>query len=397
MPGDILTAKKSNTISQSLEEFVLNGKLSGVVSLIEKNGEILHYDQVGHSDLSTKKPIQFDTIFRMYSMTKPIVSVALMILFEQGLIDLFAPISDYISEFKNMKVFHESGTHVSARETITITELLSHSSGLTYGDSGIEELDQLYVKADLYNESITLKTMVQRIANLPLFYHPGEGWHYSVATDVIGHLIEIVSDVPLIKFLRENIFAPLEMTDTAYFVPEQHHKRLATLYSFDANNTLVEVDAAIGGSYTKEIQLTPGGYGLVSTISDYYQFCQMLLNNGTYKGNQILKHDTIELMTKNIVNEALFPISYNGITNDLRSGIGFGLGFRVLTNSQQAGLGGNDGSYGWGGMANTMFWIDPKEKLIAILLTQCTTDDVHPVRNAFHSLVYETMNQNTNN
>ena len=386
-----LKAARIDSISQSLEKFIEDGQLAGVATLIAQDGEIIHGDSHGYRNINSNIPIKLDTIFRIFSMTKPIVSAALMILYEQGKFDTQDPLSNFIPEYKNIKVFDKSGKHVDARNEIAIVDLLTHSAGLTYGDSGNQILDDHYEQADLFNEDISLKEMVQRIANLPLMYHPGEGWHYGVATDVIGHLIEILSGMRLENFLKEKIFEPLGMTDTGYFVQPHNQDRLSVLYTLNSEDKLVEVDDSIGGSYTKEIQLHPGGSGLVSTLIDYYKFCQMLQNYGKYKGDQILSSNTIKLMTRNSINESLFPISYNGLKNEPLMGIGFGLGFRVITNINHSGLMGNDGSYGWGGMANTMFWVDPKEKLIAILMAQCTTDDVHPIRPAFHSLVYESI------
>ena len=278
-------------INDFMERYVNEEKIAGFVTLVARRGEIAYVDKFGYQNLAAKTPIELDTIFRIYSMTKPITSVAFMMLFERGLVRLEDPVSKFIPEFKHTRVYGEGGVLVDPVREITVHDLLNHTAGLIYG--GIEgaenPVNALYNKAGLFDPNIDLQEMVRRIAELPLAFQPGTAWHYSVITDVVGHLIERITDKPLPDVLREKIFKPLGMVDTAFSVPDQKETRLSTLYGKTDENDLAVLDETIGGNYFK-VKLHLGGSGLVSTISDYYTFSQMVLNRGEIGGGEIPSH-----------------------------------------------------------------------------------------------------------
>jgi CubicO group peptidase (beta-lactamase class C family) len=373
-------------INDFMKRYVEEGKVAGFVTLVARRGKIAYLDQCGYQDIAQKTPIALDTIFRIYSMTKPITSVAFMMLFEQGLVRLEDPLGRFIPQFKQCKVFGKDGNLVDLNREITVHDLLIHTAGLSYG--GIEEtkipVDALYDQADLFNTNIDLEEMVRRIADLPLAYQPGTVWHYSVATDVIGRLIEIITDMSLADYLEEEIFKPLGMVDTGFRVPPDKMKRFSTLYGKTASGDLEVLDDVIGGDYIK-VKLFSGGSGLVSTTHDYIRFAQLVQNKGELEGVRLLGKKTVELMTANHVPAALLPISMG----EPWPGFGFGLGFSVMLDVPQSGMMGSVGLHGWGGWANTHFWIDPVEQLIGILMLQYIPSGTHPVTNDFRTAVYQ--------
>jgi CubicO group peptidase (beta-lactamase class C family) len=321
-------------------------------------------------------------------MTKPITSIAFMMLFERGLVRLEDPLSRFVPQFKQTKVFGKDRKLLDLDREITIHDLLIHTAGLSYG--GVEEtkipVDELYDKADLFNTNINLEEMVHRIATLPLAYQPGTVWHYSVATDVVGYLIEIIADMPLPDYLNEKIFKPLGMVDTAFSVPPEKADRLSTLYGKTEDSELAVLDNTIGGNYFK-VHLHLGGSGLVSTMSDYYRFAQLILNKGKLEGVRLLGTKTMELMTANHLPLALLPISMG----DPMPGFGFGLGFSVMMNVPLSGMMGSVGLHGWGGWAKTHFWVDPQEQIIGILMMQYIPKGTYQVTNDFRTAVYQAL------
>ena len=305
-----LSTERLTRINEYMERYVAEGKIAGFVTLVARHGEIAYLDKYGYQDIASHTPIELDTIFRIYSMSKPITSVAFRMLFERGLVRLEDPLSKFIPEFKKTKVYGKDGKLVDLIREITVHDLLVHTAGLSYG--GIEEtkipVDALYDKADLFNPNIDLMEMVRRIANLPLAYQPGTVWHYSVATDVVGRLIELIADTPLPDYLEEKIFRPLGMVDTAFSVTPEKVERFSKLYGKSSKSDLAVLDDALGGNYFK-VKLFLGGSGLVSTMPDYYRFAQMVLNQGELDGVRLLGTKTMELMTCNHLPEELLPIS----------------------------------------------------------------------------------------
>ena len=373
--------------------YVESGKLAGTVTCIARRGQVLHCKTFGHQNLETETPMAEDSIFRIYSMTKPITSVALMILYEEALFNLTDEVSQYIPAFKDVKVWGADGALESPIRPMTVQDLLRHSAGLSYGGFADSKspVDKLYDEADLFNLNITNAELTDRIANLPLLYHPGGKWHYSVATDVIGYLVELMSDKPLADFMQEKIFNPLGMVDTAFHIDPSKMSRFCTLYGKTPESDFGVLDTPDTSDFLPPVTLNSGGSGLVSTIADYLKFTLCLLNKGELNGERLLGSKTVELMTCNHLPSALLPIAFEGTEPML--GMGFGLGFGVMLDPAQTGVIGAVGDYGWGGYAETYFWNDPQEELTAILMTQYLPSQTYPIRKEFRTVVYQALDE----
>jgi CubicO group peptidase (beta-lactamase class C family) len=325
-------------------------------------------------------------------MTKAIASVALMMLYEEGRFQLHDPVSRFIPKFADVEVF-AGGTKRSFEATelereITIWHLLTHTAGLTYDFFEDSPVDAMYLAADLHQPDRTSEEVVHEIVKLPLVYQPGTAWRYSMATDVLGYLTEVISGTSLDVFLKEKILKPLGMEDTDFYVPEEKLDRFAAMYGPSEDGGIELRDAPATSQHTKPPRFLSGGSGLVSTAADYLRFCQMLLNGGELDGIRLLGRKTVELMTVNHLPDELIPIQVQPHT---LHGCGFGLGFRVLVNVAQAGRLGSEGEYGWGGGASTSFFVDPKEGLIGLLLTQLDPSRYYPIRREFKVLVYQAL------
>jgi CubicO group peptidase (beta-lactamase class C family) len=321
-------------------------------------------------DIKAEKPMKRDTIFRIYSMSKPITSVAAMMLYEERKLRLDDPVSKYIPEFKGLKVVAdpdaEEITEVAAKREMSVRDLMRHTSGLTYGIFGNTNVDKLYRKSiQLSGRGATLEDMVKKLAGIPLLYQPGTKWYYSVSTDVLGRVVEVVSGQSLDVFFAEAIFEPLGMEDTAFYVPAEKIGRFATNYSPNMQSGLRPIDTPETTRYAKMPAFLSGGGGLVSTAGDYMRFCLMLLNKGRVGATRLLKAETVEMMTQNQLPEQAFPIGSGG-----RAGVGFGLGFSVRVERTDAAPASRVGEYGWGGMASTHFWISPHDEIAVVALTQ---------------------------
>ncbi|MBI9016960.1 MAG: beta-lactamase family protein [Phycisphaerae bacterium] len=351
-----MSQEKLDEIAPAVRKFIDDEQITGASVLVARNGKIIYNETFGLMDREAKKETQKDTIYRFYSMTKPITSVAAMILYDQGKIKLDDPVSNYLPEFKDLKVYDESGKNVELNKPMTVRDLLRHTSGLTYGIFGNTPVDKMYRQQKILNRNIPLEKMTDSLGKIPLQYQPGTKWHYSVSADVLGALIERVSGESLDEFFQENIFKPLDMKDTSFMVPKDKVQRFAACYSPKPGKGLKLNDAPKTSEYlTKPVKLSGGG-GLVSTGRDYMRFCQMLANEGQLNGTRILKKETVNMMTQNQLPKGV----YQGI------GSGFGLGFSVRL------FGGKipKGEYGWGGAASTHFWISPKDKIVVIALSQ---------------------------
>jgi CubicO group peptidase (beta-lactamase class C family) len=379
-------------VDELMQGYVDAGKLAGMVTLIARADQVVHQETFGLRDLAASSPMESDTIFRIYSMTKPITSLAMMMLSEQGSVHLTDPVVKFLPEFEGVQVWEQDGKLVDPKRPIKVLDLLRHNAGLSYGGykDSQDPVDELYDRADLFDSKLSLKEMVRRVADLPLIHHPGEAWRYSVATDVVGRLVEVISGKLLAEFFDRRIFAPLGMEDTAFQVPQEKMDRFATLYGRPDDEGLKPLDVSIGGDYVNP-RLHLGGQGLVSTANDYLRFAQLLLNKGEWQGVRLLRRETVETMTSNQLPPAQIPISYNGIVDIPVPGIGFGLGFAVLMDPGQAGVQGSQGDYGWGGYAETYFWISPQEQLIAVLMAQSMPSLSYPIRNEFRTLVYQAL------
>jgi CubicO group peptidase (beta-lactamase class C family) len=385
------SAERLTRIQSLMNRYVESGKLAGMVTCVARRGQVVHRETYGHQNLETNTPMSQDSIFRIYSMTKPIVSVALMMLYEKSLFNLTDTVSLFIPAFKDVKVLGPDGVLESPERPMTVQDLLRHTAGLSYGGYAQSQspVDKLYDGADLFNPNITNAEFTERIANLPLMFHPGEKWHYSVATDVLGYLVEVLSDKPLADFLKERIFDPLGMVDTAFHIDPSKLSRFCTLYGKTPESDFGVLDLPDSSEYLPPVLLHSGGSGLVSTTTDYLQFTQFVLNKGELDGVRLLGPRTVELMTCNHLPTPLLPIAFEGTEPML--GMGFGLGFGVMLDAAQTGVMGSVGDHSWGGYAETFFWIDPQENMIAILMTQYLPSGTYPIRKEFRTAVYQAL------
>jgi CubicO group peptidase (beta-lactamase class C family) len=384
------SARRLGGLDRVMQGYVDQGELAGLITCVARRGKLVHLERFGLMDLEASKPMQFDALFRIFSMTKPITSVALMMLFEQGLVRLTDPVTRFIPAFGQVKVLSRDGTLVDLERPMTIHDLLRHTAGLSYNgyyaDTG-DPVDKLYDEADLWPPNATSQEMVRRMAELPLAFQPGQAWRYSVATDIIGHVVELISNMSLAQFFEERILKPLGMEDTAFSVPPDKADRLATLYGVGQEGALEEIDTAIGGDYLN-VSLYAGGHGLVSTTADYLRFAQFILNKGELDGVRLLGPKTVELMTANHLPPAVLPIAMGA---EQMPGLGFGLGFSVMLDVALSGMMGSVGLHSWGGWAKTHFWIDPQEQVIGILMLQHIHTGTHPVAMDFRTLVYQAL------
>jgi CubicO group peptidase (beta-lactamase class C family) len=390
------SSERLKRIDNAMNEWVNKGWVQGCEALIARDGKIVYYKAAGYDDLGTKKPFPKDAIFRIASQTKAIVSVATMILFDDGKIGLNDPVSKYIPTFKNPKVLDKFNaadttyTTIAATREITIRDLLTHTSGLGYAQIGSREANAIYEKAKLTagigvtNES--LLTAMTRLGTLPLMHQPGGKWTYGLNSDVLGCIVEIVSGMSLDEFFRKRIFEPLGMKDTYFVVPAEKASRLVNLYTEDSTGKLVKAEermlnGPVGPDYPlKKHTYFSGGAGLSSSIYDYAVFLQMLLNGGEYNGKRILGSNTVRMMTMNQSGE-LFT----------RPGDGFGLGFQVV-GEKNGTVPAQPGTFSWGGAFQTSYWVDPKEKMVMLFYRQLQRSTHGDVVEKFRALTYSSMN-----
>jgi CubicO group peptidase (beta-lactamase class C family) len=355
-------------------------RVPGAVALVARRGQVAYYESFGQRDPVSGAPMQKDSIFRIYSMTKPIVSVAAMMLLEEGRFLLNDPVGKYLPELADMKVASERDgelTLVPAARAITIQDLLRHTSGLTYEFRGGGRVHKMYMAAHIYSRNQTNAEQVASLGKLPLLHQPGMQWEYSRSTDVVGRLLEVWSGMTLGEFLRQRIFAPLGMTDTGFYVPAHDLGRLAEAFAKDPESgSTVQL-----GNVNDAPKFESGGGGLVSTAGDYARFLQMLLNGGKFGGVRYLSRKSVELMTADHLG------SMTGAPDLLLPGYGFGLGFAVRLHAGIAHVPGSVGQYFWGGLAGTTFWVDPAEELFAIMLIQAPGQRDY-YRTLFRDLVY---------
>ena len=385
------STERLSRINNLMNRYVDSGKLAGAVTCVARRSQVAHFESFGCQNLETQIPMRRDSIFRICSMTKPITSLALMMLYEEALFNLTDAVSQYIPAFKHVKVWGVTGALETPVRPITIQDLLCHTAGLSYGGyvDSHSPIDKLYDEADLFNTKITNAEVTARIARLPLMFHPGTKWHYSMATDVIGYLVEVLSDRPLADLMQEKIFAVLGMEDTAFEIEPAKLSRFCTLYGKTPDSNFAVLDLPDSSQYLPPVALHSGGSGLVSTAGDYLQFAQCILNKGELDGVRLLGPKTIALMTCNHLPLTLLPISFEGI--EPMFGMGFGLGFGVMLDPAHAGMMGSVGDHGWGGYAETYFWIDPHEELIAILMSQYLPSQTYPIRKEFRTAVYQAL------
>jgi len=373
-------------------KYVTEGKLPGMVTMVARHGKIVQLEKYGSMD--DGQPMELNTIFRIASMTKPITSVAVMMLYDEGYFKLDDPVASYIPEFKDLKVFSyedKNWIHVEEQKTpMTIRHLLTHTSGFA---SGMEDspVDSLYRVNNLTDGNSSIRDLIEKLAKIPLKYQPGTRWQYGESTDVLGYLVEVLSGKPLNDFFRDRIFKPLRMLDTDYYVPKEKSHRVSKVYGIGQNGIEMIRNPEVNNVSVPN-KLIRGNGGLLSTASDYMLFSQMLLNKGTYRGVNILKNKTIELMTANqLSSNTVMP--NDEFWGTVMKGMGFGLGFAVVKDGNDSDTIGVPGSFWWSGTANTYFYIDPKNDLVLIFMTQFVPNYYYPIFEEFRELVYESVIQ----
>ena len=392
-----ISSKRLETIDSFVQRKYLDtGCMPGALSVVWRRGEIAHFSAIGMADVERKKKVAEDTIFRIYSMTKPVTSVATMMLVEQGLIALDDPVHKFIPEWKDLGVYNggfmETFRTTRPERPMQVIDLLRHTSGLTYGFQQSTNVDAAYRKAKIgeIEKHGTLEEMIQKLGKLPLEFSPGTAWNYSVSTDILGYIVGKVSGMKFEDYLRTKIFKPLGMVDTDFHVHAGKESRFAACYSVSPKGGMDLQDDPTKSPYLEVPSLVSGGGGLVSTASDYLKFCRMLISGGSLDGVHILSPKTIELMTRNHLpgNTDLPALSRSLFSEVTYNGVGFGLGFSVTIDPVQTMIPGSVGEFSWGGAASTTFWIDPKEDLIAIFMTQLLPSSFYPIRREFRTLVY---------
>ena len=375
-------------IRPAMQAWIGRGTIAGVSAMLARRGQIVYCEQIGKMDKESSVPMREDAIFRIYSMTKPIVCTALMTLYEEGRFQLNTPVAKFIPDLGGIKVLQQDAagvaTQVDLLRPITVRDLMTHTAGFTYDFLVDSPVGALYRQAELGRDAgRTLEQFVHELVRLPLAYQPGTRWHYSLGIDVAAHLIEILAERPLRQFLQERIFTPLGMVDTDFCVPEGKQAQLAAMYGYydvvARNMTLPMMNAAweaghleridVGASYpvARPETFARGGHGLFSTTRDYMRFALMLLNDGTLDGARILGRKTLELMHANHLPHALLPWEVGGT---ITYGYGFGLGSRTLMDVGAAGIPGTVGEFGWAGAASTYYWVDPREEFAGVFMTQ---------------------------
>lgn len=381
-----LSAEKLDEMSAHFQAYVDEGRLAGLTTLVARKGKVAHFKTYGVLDTEAGRALPEDAIFRIYSMTKPITGVALMMLYEEGKFELDDAVSRYIPEFANARVFkaeREDGTFetVPATREITIRDLMRHTAGLTYGVFGDTPVDKSYLKNQLIGVDQPLSEWVPKLARQPLLYQPGAAWVYSLSVEVQGYLVEVLSGQPFDAFLKERLFDPLGMHDTDFYVPADKLDRFVGIYELDDEKKLRASKSKLLQDYSINPQFKSGGGGLVSTTADYWKFAQMVANGGSLDGITFLTPQTVAMMARNQLPEAL-----PGIAGGKR-GLGFGLDFAVVLDPEKYGNTGEVGEFFWGGMANTVFWIDPTHDIVAILMTNILPSGVYEVRNEMRTYV----------
>jgi CubicO group peptidase (beta-lactamase class C family) len=383
-------------IPRFLEDRIADGDLPGASTLIWRRGAIAHHSLVGLTDIARGTPMRADAIFRIYSMTKPITLVALLMLLEQGRIALDDAVTKYISGFANLRLADGS----APKRPMTVLDLARHTAGFTYGFHNRTPVDALYRQQRIgeFDTKGGLPAFIASLEKLPLEYSPGEAWIYSVATDVLGYLVEIVSGQSYADFVREHVLGPLKMSDTDFLVPQNKQDRFTACYMLK-DGKLDLFDDAQASPWFHPPKLESGGGGLVGTAANYLRFARMLLNKGELDGVRLLKPETVALMTRNNLPDGkeiadLSP-SADAFNESGYRGIGFGLGVAVTLDPARVGIPGSAGEFAWGGLASTAFFVDPTEDMVVVFMTQVITDTARRVklRRDLRTLIYDAMTE----
>lgn len=378
-----LTTRGLARVDSAMRAYVASGKVPGLVVAVARNGRLAHWKAFGVRSIEHKDPMERDDLFRIYSMTKPVTTAAMLVLVESGKVTLEDPVAKHLPAFAGVKVWSPAGP-VAPRRAMTIRDLLQHTSGLTYGIFGETPVDSAYRKAGLMEPRWTLTALVDQLAKLPLVGHPGEVWNYGFSTDVAGRIIEVVSGMPLDRFMADRIFGPLGMQDTYFEVPANKRSRLTGYYGITSGPPAL-LDSPDTGSFTRRPTFLSGGGGLVSSAPDYLRFAQMILNGGELDGVRLLRRETVSRMLSNQLPASLIPLRVGEI---VIPGAGFGMGFSVVVDPPDPAIA-DRGRAGWAGYANTYFFIDPSRRMIAMVLAQTFPFGDSPLEPDFRRLVYE--------
>jgi len=383
------SSERLDRIAPVMQGYIDQGKLAGTLTLVAKDGKIVYLNAQGMQDKEASIPMSEDTIFRIYSMSKPVTAVAAMTLWEQGKFHMFDPIAKYLPEFAKMKVYVSgSGDDMvleDAKSPIRIIDLFMHTSGLSYGFTG-SEVDKLYQQLLSKPDELNRSNILNKIAALPLVHQPGTAWNYGVSTDIIGFLVEKLSGKTLGEYMQETIFSPLGMNDTGFYVTADKVHRLTQIYTADrkTGQTIVMENEPLG-DYKSDPEIHNAGGGLTSTMQDYFTFAQMMLNGGEINGVRILGRKTVEYMSSNHLPNNLIPYSADS------QGEGYGLAMSVTVDPGMSGFMSSKGNFGWGGAASTYFRVDPVEKIILISMAQFIPIGFHRYHDDFRNLVYQAL------
>lgn len=390
-----VSSERLNRLTEMGQRYVDDGKLAGIITMVNRGGRLVHTDVIGQRGADDDRPLEIDHLFRIYSMTKPITAIAAMQLYEQGKFSLNDPISKFVPELANVKVWNEDGEPTEVKQEITMHHLLTHTAGFSYGFSPTDPVDKMYREARLFTAK-DLTEFAEKLAELPLRYEPGERWHYSVAVDVTGLVVERISGMPFDKYLEKNIFEPLGMQDTFFEVPKEKLDRFLPNHFWNKEKgELVTIGDNLPQSlarYTNGVTLFSGGGGLVSTTHDYMRFAEMLRNDGEYDGARIIGPKTLKFMTRNHLPESASQVGTGERLNRAFAGMGFGLGFGVILDPVESRTIGSSGSFMWGGAAGTVFWVDPVEDLVVIGMIQLMGSP-WPLREELRIFTYQSLTE----
>ena len=382
------------------EKYVGPGKLPCAQFVLARQGQVVHQTLLGQQDPERGVALADDTVYRIYSMTKPIACVALMTLVEEGLIALDEPVAKYIPAWKDLGVFAAgTGPYLTSppERPMQVVDLLRHTSGLTYGFQSRTNVDAAYrkLKVEAMHGEHDLEAFIEMLAKLPLEFSPGEAWNYSVSTDVVGYLVQKVAGKPLSEVLAERIFQPLKMVDTGFFVRDDQRSRFAACYDAVPGGKMKLQDDPQASPYLKPPALESGGGGLVSTAADYLRFTTMLVNGGELEGARILAPKTVRLMASNHLpgGKDLTELSRSLFSESTNAGVGFGLGFAVVFDAPETLIPCSNGEFYWGGAASTAFWVDPVEEVTAVFMTQLLPSSTYPIRRELRTLVYAALEE----
>ena len=380
-----------------MEGYVAGGRYPFAGTVIARRGEIAYCDYLGNRDVEAGAPYALDTIVRIYSMTKPVTTVAALMLYEEGRLRLDDPLAAFLPEFAEPRVLRDGARHLDqvapARETLTLHHLLTHTSGLVYGSQG-GLLGEAYKArgVSVGPAGGGRAANVKRLSSLPLLFEPGRRWNYGVSTDVLGRVVEVVSGQTLDAFFRERILEPLAMADTGFEVAAENLGRLAKLYGPGGEGAMVQRDGNADSEFRAgRVDTFSGGGGLLSTAGDYLRFAEMLRRGGEYGGARLLGPRTVALMTANHLPGTIAELGPTPWTEASFEGLGFGLGVSVMGQPARARLSGSPGDYGWGGVASTVFWVDPLEDMTVLFLTQLSPSHSYPNRKELRALVYQAL------